>query len=198
MSLIALWDLGNVVVQWSPERIHAMLNLPATKLDILKTELFEKLWLDLDRGITDEAAVAAQLGAETDLSVEDVLQCFETIRESLVDFPESIDLIHQMKAAGIPMYVLSNMSTVNAAFLRQRSYFDLFDGIVISAHEKLMKPETELFQVVLDRYRLDAEKIVFMDDSLSNINAARSLGMQGVHFDASERCYAAVRKHFNL
>lgn len=195
--MIALWDLGNVVVQWNPPKILQMLELPVEKKTCLQQSLFEsRLWLDLDQGLTDEPAVAAKLASETVLKESDVMHCFDTVRESLTDFTASVELIGEMKAAGIPLYVLSNMSVVNANYLRARAYFDLFDGIVISAEEKLIKPDTELFKRVLDRFSLPASDTVFIDDSLPNIEAARSLGMQGVHFKATEQCYAAVRQYF--
>ncbi len=197
--MIALWDLGNVVVQWNPEKILGMLQLSEDKKDVLKSRLFDgSLWLDLDRGVTTEPEVAALLSAETHLSADEVEHCFETVRESLVNFPRSVELIKQMKDADIPMYVLSNMSIVNAGYLRPREYFELFQGIVISAEEKLIKPDTSLFQVVLDRYALDANNVVFIDDSLPNIHAAKSLGMHAVHFKATDTCYANIRKYFTL
>jgi len=195
--MIALWDLGNVAVQWNPDKIVQMLDLPEKKSTLLKKNLFESgCWLDLDRGVTTEAEVAAKIASESILSVDELLRCFDVVRESLVDFPKSIALISEMKNAGIPLYVLSNMSVVNAEYLRTRPYFDLFDGIVISAEEKLIKPETALFQVVTDRYQLEASQMVFIDDSLPNIKAAESLGMHGVHFKASDECYAKIRKYF--
>jgi len=195
---IALWDLGNVVVQWNPDKILQMLNLPSDKSAVLK-DLFHggSRWLDLDRGVTTEAEVAELIASESNLSVDEMRQCFDTVRESLIDFPKSIELISEMNAAGIRQYVLSNMSAVNAEYLRERPYFDLFDGIVISATEKLIKPDTALFQRVLDRYKLHASDMVFMDDSLANIKAAESMGMQVVHFKASDDCYATVRRHFS-
>jgi len=96
------------------------------------------------------------------------------------------------------MYVLSNMSIANARYLALRDYFKLFDGVVISAEEKLLKPESALFQLVLDRYDLQARELVFVDDMLPNIEAAESLGMKAVHFAATDKCYATIRDHFNL
>ena len=196
-EMIALWDLGNVVVQWNPDRILQMLDLSPDKLAVVKDLLYGgSRWLDLDRGVTSEAEVAEKIAAESDVAVDEMRRCFDTVRESLVDFPKSIELIGELKAAGIRQYVLSNMSIVNAEYLRPRPYFDLFDGVVFSAEEKLIKPDNALFQVVLDRYQLRSPEIVFIDDSLPNIRAAESMGMSGVHFKASDDCYARVRNYF--
>ena len=198
MSLIALWDLGNVVVQWNPQKVRELTGLPTDKTDVFKTPYFEAQWLELDRGTIDEAKVAEQVAADTELRVADVELYFASVRKTLVDFDETIDLIKEMKDKGIKMYVLSNMSIVNSVFLRKRGYFDLFDGVVISGEEKLIKPDTALFQLVIDRYQLDPAQVVFMDDSLPNITAAESLGMHGVHFKGSSECYLKIRKYFRI
>ncbi len=196
--MIALWDLGNVVVQWNPDKILQMTNLPAERTKLLRSHLFEsELWLDLDRGITDEKAVAAEIVASTELRESELFDCFDIVRQSLIDFPQSVGLIREMHKTNIPLYVLSNMSLANAQFLRSRSYFDLFTGIVISAEEKLIKPDAELFKRVLQRYDLSPKDVVFIDDSLPNIEAAISLGIHGVHFKGTDQCYARVRSYFS-
>lgn len=195
--MIALWDLGNVVVQWNPEKILQMTNLPADRAELLRCQLFDsELWLDLDRGITDEATVAQVISSRSDLRPGELLASFDTVRESLIDFPESVALIHQMHGAGVPQYVLSNMSLVNSQYLRKRAYFELFNGVVISAEEKMIKPQPELFQLLLQRHNLKAADIVFIDDSRANIDAALALGMQAVHFSGTEQCYERVRRFF--
>ena len=108
--MIALWDLGNVVVEWNPDRILQKLDLSAEKTNTLRSNLFEAtVWLDLDQGLITEAEVATQLANSTELDHGELLQCFDTVRETLIDLPQSVELIRQMKQADIPMYVLSNI-----------------------------------------------------------------------------------------
>ena len=197
--MIALWDLGNVVIRWDPEVVLEMFNLNSQQTDYLRTGLLgHQDWLDLDRGITTEEIVAQRIVSESDLTMHQALQCFAVVRESMVDLQASVTMLHAMKAASIPMYVLSNMPSKNADYLRSRDYFKLFEGVVISGEEKLLKPEPEIFQLVLDRYHLRAEEVYFIDDSLPNIEVAQSLGLQAQHFHRTDRCYATLREKFGL
>jgi HAD superfamily hydrolase (TIGR01509 family) len=197
--MIALWDLGNVLVQWEPELIYPAFNVSAVHTQYLRSELLEHPdWLRLDQGLTTEQEVAARISSETELSHDDAQRCFDVIRNSLVNIDASVAMLSQMKAAGVPMYVLSNMSNENAAYLRTREYFSLFDDVVISAEEKLIKPDPALFELVLKRYRLNAEEVYFIDDSMPNIVAARELGMQALHFKRSDDCYRQIREAFKL
>ncbi len=197
--MIALWDLGNVLVQWEPELIYPAFKVSPSQTEYLRTNLLEHPdWLRLDQGLTTEAEVAIKISNESSLSIDEAHRCFDVIRHSLTDIAASVDLLQLMKAAGIPMYVLSNMSNENAAYLRSRDYFSLFDGVVISAEEKLIKPDPALFRRVLSRYSLHANEVCFIDDSMLNIVAAREVGMQALHFKRSDDCYRSIREVFQL
>lgn len=197
--MIALWDLGNVLVQWEPELIYPAFKVSPPQTEYLRTNLLEHPdWLRLDQGLTTEAEVAIKISNESSLSIDEAHRCFDVIRHSLTDIAASVDLLQLMKAAGIPMYVLSNMSNENAAYLRSRDYFSLFDGVVISAEEKLIKPDPALFRRVLSRYSLNANEVCFIDDSMPNIVAAREVGMQALHFKRSDDCYRSIREVFQL
>ena len=62
----------------------------------------------------------------------------------------------------------------------RRYIFDRMDGIVVSGHEKISKPDERIYRLLLDRYGLKAEESVFIDDRPANIEAARRVGMQGI------------------
>ncbi|HZZ76017.1 MAG TPA: HAD-IA family hydrolase, partial [Puia sp.] len=57
----------------------------------------------------------------------------------------------------------------------------LFDGIVISGEEKLIKPDKKIFEVMLNRYQLEAENALFIDDNINNILAAKVMGFETIH-----------------
>lgn len=196
---VVLWDLGNVVVKWSPETILLRLDYSLHETAYLRESLFRHSdWLDLDRGTKTEAQVAQRLVNESDLSTEQAMRCFDVVRETLVDIERSVETINLLAKHNIPMYVLSNMSLPNAEYLRKRPYFDKFNGVVISAEEKLNKPETEIFERVLSRYSLQAENLLFIDDTVENIQSARQLGMDTLHFVGSDKCYARIRQYAGL
>ena len=190
-----LWDLGNVVVRWSPDTILSKLDYSAQQTTYLRRSLFAHGdWLDLDRGVKTELEVAQRLVAESDLSMDQAVRCSDVVRDTMIDIQPSVDLINEVAQTDTPMYVLSNMSQTNADYLRQREYFSHFQGVVISAEEKLNKPDSALFERVLSRYSLVANQVLFIDDTLENIVAAEKLGFEGLHFKGSEQCYLKIRQ----
>ncbi len=56
---------------------------------------------------------------------------------------------------------------------------------MISAHERLVKPDPRLFQVLLDRYHLAPEATVFIDDVAANVDAAAALGIRAIRFESA-------------
>ena len=87
--------------------------------------------------------------------------------------------------------MLSNAGLTFDEYRDKIPAIDLFDGIVVSAFEGKVKPGAEIFQIVCDRYGLDAETCLFIDDTQKNVDAAVRFGMQGLLF---ERDLDAVRR----
>lgn len=57
-----------------------------------------------------------------------------------------------------------------------------FDLIVVSAEENVMKPDERIYHLTLERLGRRPAEAVFVDDSLPNVEAARSVGMHALHY----------------
>jgi putative hydrolase of the HAD superfamily len=74
---------------------------------------------------------------------------------------------------------------------------DAFDALVISAEEKIAKPEPRIYHLALDRLGVQAGEAIFLDDFSENIHAANALGMIGVHFQSSAQAQRDIRALLN-
>jgi putative hydrolase of the HAD superfamily len=80
------------------------------------------------------------------------------------------------------------MSESIFAHLRARhDFFALFDGIVVSAAVKLLKPEPAIYEHLRERFALDFAESVFLDDLPRNVEAARRLGLPAIRFETTEQ-----------
>lgn len=68
-----------------------------------------------------------------------------------------------------------------------------FDELFISAEMRLAKPDPEIYKRVLAKLALPPEATVFVDDFIENIEAARQLGMHGIHFQEKEQAMGELR-----
>lgn len=177
-----VFDVGNVLLAFSPE---GMLRELFPQDEALRRKLMFKMfrspyWVMLDRGtLAGQAAEDAMTGFDEELraAVRLVLRRRYELTEVV---PEGLELLHACKARGKKSYVLSNYSA--DAFrhaLELHDFFRLFDGMVVSGEEDLVKPDPAIYRVIESRYGLTPARTLFVDDNPSNVEAALSAGWQG-------------------
>ncbi len=69
--------------------------------------------------------------------------------------------------------------------LTNRYHLDVVDTIVISAEEGVLKPDPRIYQIALARLGVQADRAVFVDDVMQNVEGARAIGMRAMRFDLS-------------
>ena len=108
--------------------------------------------------------------------------------------PQNVTLLRKLKEK-YKLYGLTNWSAETFPIVFKRySFFTLFDGIVISGEEKLIKPDKKIFERMLERYHLEAKNALFIDDNMNNIQAAKEMGFATIHIqektDLNSELYA--------
>lgn len=110
--------------------------------------------------------------------------------EEMVGGPieESVEILRSLKDAGVPCYALTNMETWTYPGRRDRyPFLGWFDGTVVSGFEGVAKPDVRVFELLLERFGLEASSTLLVDDSPVNVAAARRAGMQAIEFESAER-----------
>lgn len=107
-----------------------------------------------------------------------------------------IDWADTLKRSGLRIGILSNMPDAMEVGLRARhSWIENFDHQTWSHVVNLAKPEPAIYQHAIDGFGVPAERILFLDDRMENINAARALGMQAIQYACTEHEEFAKRMH---
>ncbi len=175
-----VFDLGGVVVARDPRKVSAEFQ---EFFSFIYQIPMPRFWEEYDRGTSPLEEVKNYICERNHCSRE---LCDEYIATA-INLQEEIvptkALIEQLKAAGYRLYVLSNMSPEFIDFIRRLPVYANFDGEVVSCEEKVVKPEPEIFQLLLNRYSLDAAECLFIDDRIDNIEASEREGICGFHFD---------------
>lgn len=180
-----VFDMGQVMIRWTPEILLARMDLTPEDTEILRREVFGNTeWMKLDRGtISEESALGSvcyrlpkHLHPYAKVLVEDWW------KERLIPVPGMAELARELKENGYGIYLLSN------ANLRLRTYFpripgsEYFDGIFVSAEHKLLKPQHEIYEAFLETFSLTPESCFFVDDSPANVEGAERVGICGTVF----------------
>lgn len=186
-----IFDIGNVLVDFCWRELMDNLRLSKNLQERFETTVFGSHWWgELDRGIMDEDEVLNLLREDNrEYSKEFDLIWFN--RDKLVKpYDYALPMMDALKAKGLKLYLLSNyprelfkLHTDSGCF----PFIDRVDGKVVSGFVKLVKPDKEIYEYLLNKYALKAEECVFLDDRKENIEAARRLGINGIVFEEYEQ-----------
>jgi putative hydrolase of the HAD superfamily len=178
-----IFDLGGVVVDWRPALIlQTFTGNPVLTRYVSDNGFFREPWTGFDRGTTSKEELLREASRLSGCPVADCAALLEHVKRSLVDIPETAELIAGLSRRGFRLYCLSNMSVDHYNYLKERPVFGYFHGQVISALEGMLKPERAFYELILERYQLLPGETLFVDDLERNIQAARALGIHTVHF----------------
>jgi putative hydrolase of the HAD superfamily len=184
-----IFDFGGVLVTWRPQEIIDSFYAEPALREALRVHAFQHDdWLEMDRGTFDEAAVVRRFAARMGRPEAELHALFDHVRASLVPIAPNVALLEELRERGYKLYGLSNMSESIFAHLRGRhSFFGLFDGIVVSAAVKFLKPEAGIYEHLRDRFGLDVAESVFLDDMPRNVEAAQRLGLKAIRVETPEQ-----------
>ncbi|SOC17621.1 HAD family hydrolase [Stappia indica] len=197
-----VFDIGNVLIQWDPRLLYRSIFQNEADADRFLAEVLPPEWnLEQDRGRSFAEGIAEALARRPDHREE--ILAWDTRWHEMVpgEVPGSGAILTALKEAGVPLYAITNFSSEKFAECEQRFPFlaDSFIDVVVSAHERLVKPDPRIYHVLFSRNALAPERTVFIDDSPANVAAARSVGMHAIHFtDAASLKAALVEQGFPL
>jgi len=177
-----IFDLGGVLLKWEPlEYVHRTLGGGALAERICRGVLEAPEWQDLDRGALEEDEALERFLQRLPEDKEAVRRIFPGLFEELRPIEKHVALLPLLKASGKRLFVLSNFSRRGYAFVSSRyDFFRHFDGGVVSYEVKLLKPEREIYEALIDRYALDPSTCLFFDDREENVAAALDQGIDAV------------------
>ncbi len=181
-----IFDMGNVLIYFTPELYIKQQGVSEEEEKLLLREVFRRMeWVQLDHGtITEEEAVESicrRVPSHLRGVVEELV--FRWWARPLSPVPGMKELAAELKGLGLRLYLLSNASTQQCKYHDRIPGTEYFDGRIVSAECRLIKPQREIYQLLLDTYGLCAKECLFIDDSPLNVEGACCAGIKGIIFD---------------
>jgi 2-haloacid dehalogenase len=193
-----VFDFGGVLLDWNPHNLYRRYfpEDPEALEEFLREIDFYAWNAEQDRGRSFAEGVAVH-SAKFPHHASLIKTYAENWEDSIAGAIEgTVDILRRLKKKSYPLYGLSNWSPETfPLMLKEYSFFDKFDDIVFSGEIKLIKPEPEIYHFLLNRIEYSASECLFIDDSLPNIETARSLGFYGHHFESPEILEIALREY---
>lgn len=195
-----VFDVGGVLVDFCYMEYMRKLGFSEEMCrEFEKDIIYSELWNDMDRGdlMLDEAGIKFKKRLrEMYKPCDDEVDLFiENIKDIVKEYPYSKGLLQSLKDAGYGVYILSNYPRDLADMhWKDFKFLPVADGYIISAYERIVKPDEKIYRLLTEKYGIDLTESVFIDDRQINIDAANALGMKGILFKNLDDCMEALNK----
>lgn len=188
-----IFDFGCVLVYWSQHNLYDTYFGSKEKTDWFVDNICTWEWNNqTDLGKSFAVSVAEKITEYPEWEKE--IRMYWDRWEDMLggEVPGMKEWICELKHAGYKVYGLSNWSHETFPMVKDKyEAFGMMDGIVMSGQELIAKPDLRIYQILLERYGLEAEESIFIDDRKENIEAGEQLGIRGIVFEHCEQAKEA-------
>lgn len=179
-----IFDFGKVLVGYDPHRVYDAYFGDKEKAEWFINNVIPEEWMRrLDIGEDFQLCVREQQAQYPDYA--EAIGMYDTHYQEMIpgEIEGMRELLCRFKDGGSRLYGLSNWSYKVYEVIRKYPIFSLLDGMVISSDVHLLKPDSRIYQCLMEKYGLQNEDCVFIDDRKENVEAAQKLKMQGIVFE---------------
>jgi len=194
-----IFDVGNVLVQWSPPNIvkKTFPNYKANDIDSVINAVFKNdIWRQLNLGKITEKEAINTLILSTMLQRDELEKLFYNIKITQDPIPGTFEVLAKLFEMKFKLLALTDNVKEIVDYLKNRyDFWKYFSSIVVSADIGMMKPDINIFKYIIREYQLDPSQTLFIDDHLPNIQSAQSIGISCIHFTGCDNFKLELRKN---
>lgn len=178
-----IFDLGNIIINYNQEIIINSFTKNKTQHDYIIEQIFKSPeWQMMDLGIITNQEAAKSINERNDFKYKELTDNFlDNWYKVQIINKDVVELAKKLYRKGYKLYVLSNMANLTFEYFKNDEFFKLCDGIIISAHEHIKKPDKKVFEILVNRYNLKPKECIFIDDDDTgkSYNTANEMGILG-------------------
>lgn len=191
-----IFDIGNVLTDYRWREFLEDKGFDEAMIDrIAEATVNSAVWREYDRGVWTEKEIMAGFVRNNPAIEREIHHAFDDFKELVTPRAYAVPWIKELKQKGYRVLYLSNFSRkAEAECAEALDFLPEMDGGILSYRDKLVKPDSAIYELLLSRYGLMAEECVFLDDMLANVEAAEKLGIHIIHFRTKEQAEKELRK----
>ena len=192
-----IFDMGDVLIEFDPPVFldREKVDDPADRELLLREVFYSPCWKEMDLGLYDEKEMFQRIKANIPAHLLPVAErLLFHWHDSLIPVEGIDELVFTLKEKDYRIYLLSNAPASQRLYWPEIRCSSCFDGVVVSAFEKCIKPDPKIYEILLDRYDLKAMESMFIDDVPANIEAAKQLGIAAHLFIDTEELLTYFKK----
>ncbi len=191
-----IFDIGNVLTDFRWKGFLEDQGFGEEMVErIARASVYSDTWCEFDRGVWETEQVIAAF-VQNDPGIErEIYKAYADFAGMVTPRAYAIPWIKELKEKGYSVYYLSNFAhKAEVECADALTFMPYMDGGILSYRDKIIKPNAEIYELILSRYGLVAEESVFLDDTLANVEAAERAGIHGILFETKEQAEADLRK----
>jgi 2-haloacid dehalogenase len=191
-----VFDFGGVLIDWNRRYLYRKIFENEAEMEWFLRNVCSDSWNNLQ----DEGYPFSETIPELQMKFPeycDKIAIYETRWAEMVGGPitGTVEILKEIKAKNFPVYGLTNWGADTFPIVfKQFEFLRSLDGIVVSGDEKVVKPFPEIYNILINRYNIDPESCIFIDDNYLNIQSAKKIGFKTIQFESPEN----LRKHLKL
>ena len=179
-----VFDFGGVLIDWNPRYFYKNVFSDQSEMESFLRDICNPQWnMKTDEGCTFSEATKELQNQHPEYSSE--IEMYHKNWEIMIrgEIIEHTSLLEILKTK-YRLFGLTNWSAEAFPVVFEKyPFFRKFEGIIVSGKEKMVKPNREIYELLLTRYGLLAEESLFIDDNFSNIETAKELGFFTIHLN---------------
>jgi 2-haloacid dehalogenase len=183
-----VFDFGGVLIDWNPRYYYRDAFRDDNRMELFLRDICNDEWnARLDGGGTFAETIEWLKGVQP-AEWHPYIDGYQSGWERMLGgtFDGSIEILRSLKGR-YRLYGLTNWSAETFPIALARfDFLALFEGIVVSGREGLIKPDPAIFRLLADRYGITPGRAVFIDDNARNVEAALALGFNAIRFTSSD------------
>ncbi len=182
---IAVFDLGGVLIDWNPRYLYRKLfDGDDAAMEHFLANICTSQWnvqQDAGRTLAEGCAILKKNHPDHAKYIDAWMERYEEMLAGPIH--GTVNLLAELRSHGVPIYALSNWSAETFPAAQKRfDFLQWFDGILLSGHVRLVKPDPRIFRLFFETHAVNPAQAVYIDDLQPNVDSAAALGMHGIRF----------------
>lgn len=185
-----IFDIGGVLLDYNPKTYLDKLDIKESRRKKLNDVIFhDQRWKDCLNGFISNSELIEQLvreNLEYKKEIELILSK-DSLKYMLPPKQEVIEYYKSLKRKGYKIFLCSNITKDTYNYVKDNfEIIQIADGGVFSCFENISKPNSEIYYRLIEKYNLEIEKSILIDDTKRNVMSANDIGLRGILFNNIE------------
>lgn len=193
-----IFDLGGVLIDWNPAYVFKSVFDTEEEMQYFFNEICTHDW-NIQQDAGRPLAEATEILVEQFPDYEPHIRAYYGRWEEMLGgaIHETVEILEELhRREEHQLLALTNWS--HETFPTARTlypFLNLFEGILVSGEEKLIKPDARIYQLIINRYNVNPSRALFIDDNLKNVEGAKKVGLEAIQFQSSAQLKSYLQEN---